>query len=55
MSGERNVRAKRFLARRVAAREDWVNVVEYWMDVFKINLLFLDGWFFGGYVCLKCD
>ena len=55
VSGERNARAKRSLARRAAAREDWANAAEHWMDALKINPLFPDGWFSGGYACLKCD
>ena len=55
MSGERNARAKRSLARRAAAREDWANAAEHWMDALEINPLFPDGWFSGGYACLKCD
>lgn len=55
VSGERNARARRSLARRAAAREDWAAAAEHWMSALKINPLFPDGWFSGGYACLKCD
>jgi tetratricopeptide (TPR) repeat protein len=55
VSGERNARAKRSLARRAAAREDWPTAAEHWMSALTINPLFPDGWFSGGYACLKCN
>lgn len=55
VSGEKNARAKRSLARRAALREDWVAAAEHWMTALKINPLFPDGWFAGGYACLKCE
>jgi len=54
VSGESNARARRSLARRASAREDWVNAAEHWMVSLAINPLFPDGWFSGGYACLKC-
>jgi tetratricopeptide (TPR) repeat protein len=54
VSGASNARARRSLARRAAAREDWAAAAEHWMIALKINPLFPDGWFSGGYACLKC-
>lgn len=54
VSGERNARARRSLARRAAAREDWASAADHWTAALKINPLFPDGWFSGGYACLKC-
>lgn len=55
VSDEKNARAKRSLARRAALREDWAAAADHWMSALAINPLFPDGWFAGGYACLKCD